>query len=166
MGRINDILHAIIAWVGKKSSLLNFALIVLIIVDVFQRYLLNKTFNWVLELEWHFFGLIFLLGSAWTFQEDKHVRVDVFYTNFSERTKAWINLLGTVFLLIPWCVVGIITCYKYAANSFYIREGSPSPGGLPAWYVIKFAVVLGFVLLVLQGLVYSIHLIKSRKHAL
>jgi TRAP-type mannitol/chloroaromatic compound transport system permease small subunit len=166
MERITDILSAIIAWVGKKSAILNFALIVLIFIDVFQRYLLNTTFNWVLELEWHFFGLIFLLGSAWTFQEDKHVRVDVFYANFKERTKVWINLAGTIFLLIPWCVVGMITCYKYAANSFYIREGSPSPGGLPAWYIIKFAVVLGLFLLLLQGVVYSIRLIKSRKHAL
>lgn len=164
MEHILDRLIAFIAWVGKKSSLLNFLLIILIFADVIQRYLFNQTFNWILELEWHFFGLIFLLGSAWTFQEDKHVRVDVFYTNYKQKLKERLNLAGTVFLLIPWCVVGIITCYKYAVNSFYIREGSPSPGGLPAWYVIKFAIVAGFGLLMLQGIVLCLSFIKSRSN--
>ena len=118
-----------------------------------QRYLFNQTFNWVLELEWHFFGLIFLLGSAYTFQNDKHVRVDVFYHKFSERNKAIVDLLGSVFLLLPMCILGVVTCYKYAANAFYIRENSPNPGGLPAWYVIKYIVVLCFVMLILQGLI-------------
>lgn len=164
MGRMIYRLNAFIAWVGKKSSLFNFLLIVLIFIDVIQRYLFSQTFNWILELEWHLFGFIFLLGSAWTFQEDKHVRVDVFYTNYKQKTKERLNLAGTLFLLIPWCIVGINTCYKYAANSFYIHEGSPNPGGLPAWYVIKFAIVAGFGLLMLQGIVLCLSIIKPRSN--
>lgn len=125
-----------------------------------QRYLFNQTFNAVLELEWHFFGFVFLLGSAYTLQVDKHVRVDVFYANMSEKNKATIDILGNLFLLIPWCVVGIVTCYKYASNSLYIHESSPNPGGLPAWYVIKFGIVLCFILILLQGFIASIQKIK------
>ncbi|MCE2789692.1 MAG: TRAP transporter small permease subunit [Saprospiraceae bacterium] len=138
---------------GEYSSWLNLGLVLLICLDVLQRYLMNVTYNWVLDAEWHIFGLVFLLGSAFTFSEDKHVRVDVFYQSFSPRKQALVNLLGSVFLLLPWCLVAVKTCWNYAINSYYIREGSPSPGGLPALYVIKFCIVFCFVLLLLQSLV-------------
>lgn len=138
---------------GELSSWLNLALVLLICLDVLQRYVMNVTYNWVLDAEWHIFGLVFLLGSAYTLSADKHVRVDVFYQSFSPRKKALADILGTLFLLLPWCWVAIRTCWNYALNSFYIREGSPSPGGLPALYAIKFCMVLCFVLLALQALV-------------
>jgi TRAP-type mannitol/chloroaromatic compound transport system permease small subunit len=147
--------------VGEYSSWFNLLLVLLICLDVVQRYLFNQTFNWILELEWHFFGLVFLLGSAYTFQHDKHVRVDVFYHKFSEKGKAIVDLLGSVFLLLPMCVLGVVTCYKYASNSFYIKENSPNPGGLPAWYIIKYLVVLCFVMLILQGVIYILKQIKT-----
>ena len=143
---------SLIKKIGEASALLNLILVLLICLDVLQRYVLNLTYNWVIELEWHLFGLIFLLGSAYTFQEDKHVRVDLFYNNFSEKKKAWVDTLGTIVLLIPWCIVAIMTSYNYASNSFYIKEGSPNPGGLPAMYLIKFCIVIGFILLLIQAL--------------
>jgi TRAP-type mannitol/chloroaromatic compound transport system permease small subunit len=154
-------IHQLVKWVGEKSAWLNLILIFLICLDVIQRYLFNQTFNWVIELEWHFFGLIFLLGSAYTLQQDKHVRVDVFYSKFSESKKAAIDVFCHIFLLIPWCLVGVTTCYKYASNAFYIREGSPNPGGLPAIYIIKYAMVLCFVLILLQAISMMINQIKT-----
>ncbi len=153
-----------IKWIGEKSAWLNLCLVLLICLDVIQRYIFNQSHNVILELEWHIFSLVFLLGSAYTLQMDKHVRVDVFYHKFNAKTKAIVDILGSVFLLIPWCIVGIITCYKYASNSFYIKENSPNPGGLPAWYVIKYCIVLCFVLLMVQGflLIYKkLKLIKN-----
>ncbi len=141
-----------IKYIGEWASWLNIILIILIAFDVIYRYAFNCTYNWVIELEWQIFGLIFLLGSAYTLQKDKHVRVDVFYNSLSEKWKNRIDVIGTIFLLIPWCLLGISTCYNYASNSFYIREGSPNPGGLPAWYVIKYIIVLGFALLLAQGI--------------
>ncbi len=141
-----------IKYIGEWASWLNIILIILIAFDVIYRYAFNSTYNWVIELEWQIFGLIFLLGSAYTLQKDKHVRVDVFYNSLSEKWKNRIDVIGTIFLLIPWCLLGISTCYNYASNSFYIREGSPNPGGLPAWYVIKYIIVLGFALLLAQGI--------------
>lgn len=92
---------------------------------------------------------------------DKHVRVDVFYHSFSPKTKALIDILGSLILLIPWCIIGIMTCHKYAANSFYINENSPNPGGLPAWYIIKYFIVICYILLMLQALLLIFEKVKS-----
>ncbi len=151
----------IIVFIGKQSAWLNLFLVLIICFDVLQRYLFNQSYNWILETEWHLFGLIFLLGSAYTLQEDKHVRVDIFYATFSEKRKAWVDLLGSLILLIPWSVICIKTCLSYANNSWFIREGSPNPGGLPAWYPIKYFVVLCFVMLLVQGILLIIKNIKT-----
>lgn len=144
-------IDTIIAKIGKSISWLNVALIVLICFDVLFRYIFDFSKNWIIELEWHLFALVFLIGSAYALQEDKHVRVDVFYQRFSERKKIIINLLGTLLFLLPWCYLVITTAYKFAVNSWYIKEGSAQPGGLPARYVIKSMIVVGFVLLAFQG---------------
>lgn len=127
-------------------------LVVLICVDVLLRYFFNATQKWIIELEWHLFALVFLIGASYTFQKDKHVRVDVFYQGFSEKKKLWVNLLGNVFFLIPWCLVIIYVSIKYANVSFSYLEQSPDPGGLPARYLIKYAISLGFILLLLQAI--------------
>ncbi|NJK83786.1 MAG: TRAP transporter small permease subunit [Saprospiraceae bacterium] len=112
----------------------------------------RTTAAWVIELEWHIFAIIFLLGGAYAFKHDRHVRVDLFYTHFSEREKAWLNLLGSLLLLIPWCIVTIFYSTKYALLSYQIQETSSDPGGLPALYVLKFIIVIGFILVLLQGM--------------
>ena len=146
-------IESIIRSVGKAAGWLTLLLVILICVDVFMRYVFSNSQEWMLELEWHLFALVFLLGGAYALQADQHVRVDVWYTHRSEKTKAWINLLGTVFLLIPWCLIVIYTSYSYAENSFLINERSADPGGLPFRYIIKFSISVGFVLLLLQALV-------------
>ena len=138
-------------------------LIVLICFDVLFRYLFSFSKNWILELEWHFFAIIFLLGSAYALQAEKHVRVDVFYQRFSQKTQTIINLVGTLIFLLPWCYLVIVTSYKFFNNSWYIREGSPQPGGLPARYVIKVMIAVGFLLLAIQGLSLLIKYIKDLK---
>jgi TRAP-type mannitol/chloroaromatic compound transport system permease small subunit len=141
---------------GKLISWLTTFMVILICIDVLQRYLFNYSKNWILELEWHLFALVFLIGAAYTLKEDKHVRVDLFYSNFSKKKKAWVDLIGTLFFLLPWCILIIVKSYDYALNSFSFKEGSPNPGGLPALYIIKFCIVIGFVLLLLQGIAVMI----------
>lgn len=105
-----------------------------------------------MELEWHFFALIFLFASGYTLKTNKHVRVDLFYEKFSVKQRAWINLIGSLLFLIPWCVVIIYFSCSYAYSSWLINETSPDPGGLPARYIIKFCIPLGISLLLLQGI--------------
>jgi TRAP-type mannitol/chloroaromatic compound transport system permease small subunit len=103
------------------------------------------------------------LGSAYALQQEKHVRVDVFYQRFSERTKTIINLLGTLIFLFPWCYLVITTSYKFFNNSWYIKEGSAQPGGLPARYFIKGMIVVGFLLIALQGISLIVKYFKLLK---
>ena len=138
--------------VGKAASWLTILLVALVCYDVAMRSLFNETAAWVMELEWHLFALLFLLGGAYTFKHDAHVRVDLFYSNFSKRDKAWVNLAGGLVFLIPWCILLIYVSFHYGLESFKIREGSPDPGGLPARYIIKFAIAIGFFLLLLQAI--------------
>ena len=95
--------------------------------------------------------LVFLLGAAYTLQIDEHVRVDVIYTNLSDYKKAWINLLGSVVLLIPFCIVAIIAAKNFVINSYIMHETSPNPGGLPARYILKTFIPLSMFFLLLQG---------------
>jgi TRAP-type mannitol/chloroaromatic compound transport system permease small subunit len=146
-----NFIEKIIEGCGKYISWVTTLLVIVIGIDVFIRQVFGFSQTWILELEWELFAAIFLIGASYTLKHDKHVRVDVFYTNFSETKKAWVNLIGTIVLCIPWTVLLIQKSYHYAMNSWYIREGSSNPGGLPARYVIKFVMLLGFCLLLIQA---------------
>lgn len=128
-----------------------------------MRYLFSNSAAWVGELEWHLFAIIFLLGAGYTFKHDQHVRVDLFYQNFSKKRKAWVNLVGTIIFLIPWCVMIILTSFRYTRTSFEYLERSQDPGGLPARYIIKGMITLGFFLLLWQALLSVIDQIKILK---
>ncbi len=145
-------IHRLNESVGRSVSWLNTALVILVCFDVITRYLFSDTSAWIMELEWHLFALIFLLGAGYAFRHDRHVRVDLFYANFSPRDQALVNLLGASIFLIPWSALVIYASYEYALISYRIGETSPDPGGLPARYVVKFAITAGGLLLLLQGI--------------
>ncbi len=149
---LSQITDTISGYSGRAVSWLTTLLMLLICYDVVMRYLFNQTSIAIFELEWHLFALIFLLGAAYTLKYDKHVRVDVFYCKFTPTTQAWINLLGTLILLIPFCWTVISTSWTFTMNAFSIQESSPDPGGLPARYLIKGAITIGFTLLLIQAI--------------
>ncbi|REE01515.1 TRAP transporter small permease subunit [Marinoscillum furvescens] len=148
----NNAIDKINGFIGKSVSWLSLALVLIIVVDVAMRYLFSITSSASFELEWHLFAALFMLSAGWAFGQDKHVRVDVFYQNFSPRQQATVNLIGCIFLLLPLAVVGTWQGVIFTANSFALGETSPDPGGLPARYLIKSTIPLGFALLGLQGL--------------
>ncbi|MEL6676055.1 MAG: TRAP transporter small permease subunit [Bacteroidota bacterium] len=152
LSRIALGIDAINEWVGKRVSLLCLILVTMTALDVLLRYAFNFTKIWIVELEWHMFALIFLWGAAYTFKHDRHVRVDVFYQKFSPRVKALINLGGIVCLLMPLCFKLIQSSYRYASISFRRGESSPEAAGLPFLWLIKFAILIAFVLLFLQAI--------------
>jgi len=104
------------------------------------------------EIEIYLFAMTFLFGAAYALKHDKHVRVDIFYDRWSNRKKAQTNLWGGLLLLVPWCVVCIIASWKYFMFSFSFKENSPQAGGLPYLFILKFCLVIGFCLLLLQGI--------------
>lgn len=138
--------------VGRSVAWLTTVLVLVIGYDVAARYLFNTSSAGVVELEWHLFSFIFLLGAAYALKHDRHVRVDVFYQSFTIRQQAWVNLIGTLLFLLPFCYVILVESWQFTVNAWSMQEGSPDPGGLPARYVVKAAIPIGFLLLLLQAL--------------
>ncbi|PWJ44418.1 TRAP transporter small permease subunit [Sediminitomix flava] len=137
--------------IGKAISWLALLLVLLICLDVFQRYVLSYSTPAIAELEWHLFAILFLIGAAYTLKHDKHVRVDVFYNRFSPKNKALVNIFGTILFLFPFAWIILKASIPYIEASYAINESSTDPGGLPARYLIKSSIFIGFTLLLLQG---------------
>lgn len=107
--------------------------------------------NALLEWQWYLFSLVFLLGAAYTLRQGAHVRVDLLYGRLSAKGKAWVDLLGGLLLLLPFSVFGLWVSWPSVLSSWRVKEMSPDSGGLQR-YPIKSVILLGFALLVLQGL--------------
>lgn len=138
--------------VGTGVAWLTTGLVFVVCCDVFMRYVLQNSWVAVQELEWHLFAFIFLLGAGYSLKHDKHVRVDVFYSRFSPRMQAWVNLVGCVLFLIPFCVLVVWSSQNFVGNAFRFGETSPDPGGLPFRWILKAAIPVGFLFLLIQGI--------------
>ncbi len=139
---------------GRLISWLVLLLALLTCYDVFMRYVFNSGTVALQELEWHLFALIFLLGGAYTLKHDDHVRVDVIFSSkrLNDRQRALINIIGMLLFLTPFCLLILITAWPFVQNSFWYQEGSPDPGGLPYRFLIKSSILIGFGLLLIQGI--------------
>jgi TRAP-type mannitol/chloroaromatic compound transport system permease small subunit len=138
--------------VGNAVSWATLLLVVVTFTDVVMRYFFNTSYVFTQELEWHVFAFIFLMGAGYTLKVDGHVRVEVFYGRLSEKGKAWVNLIGVLFFLIPSCVLFIKTSIPFVEISFMIMEGSPDPGGIPYRFLLKSCIPVGYALILLQGI--------------
>lgn len=107
--------------------------------------------NSFLEAQWYMFAAMVLLGAAYTLKMNEHVRVDLFYGWVSERTRTWIDLLGSIFCLMPMCLVLIWFTWPWFLDAWRSGEGSTNAGGLPRWPV-KLILPVGFFLVLLQGI--------------
>ncbi len=138
---------------GRLTSWLVLLLVLLVGYDVTMRYLFQSGSVTIQELEWHLFSLIFLLAAGYTLKHDSHVRLDLFYQSrfLNDRSRAWINLLGSVGILIPFCTLVIYCSHEFVLQAYRFNEGSPDPGGLPYRWLLKSAIPIGFALLLLQG---------------
>lgn len=153
--RVAATIDRITAGTGRIVGWLAVVMVVLGAFNAIARYLgrftgRNLSSNAYLEAQWYLFSLIFLLGAAYALQRDAHVRVDVLFARFSDTVRAWINILGTIFLLIPFCIFVLWSSWPAVRNSWSIREVSPDPGGLPR-YPLKAVILLCFLLLLLQA---------------
>lgn len=113
------------------------------------RYAFNLGSNAWLEAQWYLFGAAVFLGAPALLKLNEHVRVDVIYGSRAPRTRAWIDLLGMVFVLLPVCVISGWLCIPMVHDAYVQHEVSPSAGGLLRW-PIKAMIPLGFALLGLQ----------------
>lgn len=111
----------------------------------------GRNSNSLSEAQWYLFAGMVMLGGAWTFKLNEHVRVDLVYGSVSERTRTWIDLLGGIFFLLPICVLMIYFTWPWFVLSWVTNEASSNSGGLPLWPV-KLSLPVGFALVGLQGI--------------
>lgn len=126
------------------------------VYNVIARYLgraigQNLASNFYIELQWYIFSIIFLLAGAYDVKHNEHVRVDLLYGRYPPRAKAWVNMLGALLMLIPFCLLLIYYSWPAVSNSWKIRELSPDPGGLPR-YPLRTMIIVCAVLLIIQGI--------------
>ena len=116
-----------------------------------MRYVFNTSFVFMAELEWHVFAFIFLMGAGFTLLHDGHVRVDIFYSMMDRKKQALINLLGVIFFLIPSCYVVLSTSIPWVIVAYKVGEVSIDPGGIPARFLLKATLPIGYFLMLIQG---------------
>jgi TRAP-type mannitol/chloroaromatic compound transport system permease small subunit len=115
------------------------------------RYAYDQSSNAWLEVQWYMFAVIVMFGAAYTLKRNEHVRVDLFYMTLTHRGQLWIDILGTVFFLLPTCAILAWLSWPFFMQSFAVYEHSSNAGGLLRW-PIKLVLPLGFALLALQGI--------------
>jgi TRAP-type mannitol/chloroaromatic compound transport system permease small subunit len=147
--RLTAAIGRAVAWLVLAVVLLQFALVV-------ARYLFGIGSIWLTEAVIYGHAAVFMLAAAWTLQLGGHVRVDVFYADASARTKAWIDLAGSVLLLLPFVFVLFLLSVPYAARSWAILEHSQEASGLPLVFVLKTLIPLFALLMALQGVAQAI----------
>ena len=143
-------------WIGRVTYWLVLLMVAVGAWNVLGRYIgriigTNLTSNALIEIQWYLFDVVFLFGAAYALKYNEHVRVDIFYKGWSRRRQALVNFLGNVLFLIPFSCLIIYYSWGTVINSWNILEKSPDPGGLPR-YPIKSAIILAFILLILQGI--------------
>lgn len=152
--------HAVgrlISAVGEAASWLWLALVLVIMFQVVMRYALGQGSILLEELQWHIYGVGFLLGLGYCAAADRHVRITVVSDRWSLRTRTIIEVVGILIFLLPLCIAVVVEGGKMAITAYQLRETSAAPGGLPMRWLMKSFIPLGFILL---GLAAVAHLTR------
>lgn len=149
--RVNVMTGQTLAWFTLFVVLIQFSV-------VLMRYVFGVGSIWMQELIVYLHAFLFMLASAYTLSKEGHVRVDIFYREARARTKAYVNLFGATFLVIPVCVLIVLVSWQYVSNSWAIMEGSQETSGIQARFLLKSAII-GFA--VQMGLQAYVMIVRS-----
>jgi TRAP-type mannitol/chloroaromatic compound transport system permease small subunit len=146
-------LESLNRFIGQAVAWLCLLMVVVTSVVVIERYWLHSGSIRMQESIKFMHALVFMLAAAYTLAAGDHVRVDVFYSRMSVRNKAWVDLLGTLLLLFPFCSFLLWSSWDYMMISWQIQEASQEAGGLPFPFpaLVKSCIPLTALLLILQG---------------
>ena len=161
--RIINLINRVI---GETVSWLTLLMVLVTVLVVVLRYGFNIGFIWMQESVRFMYSAVFLLCAGYTLFKDKHVRVDVLYLSLSERKKAIVDLLGSIFLLLPVCFVIFYYSWSYVLNSWQQLEGSIEERGLHLVFLMKTFIWLFAILVSMQSLatiINSLIILKNNK---
>lgn len=149
---IIDIIDKFSEFIGRSVAWLTLLMAIIAFMVVLLRYAFNVGSIALQESVIFTQALMFLLSAGYILKQDKHIRVDVLYRNFTPRTRAWIDSIGTIVFLLPLCGLIFLVSLSYVGLSWQIKETSPEPSGLPAVYILKALIPLFAFTLFVQGL--------------
>jgi len=164
---LSKFLDAVSIKVGHAVSWLTLLMVLVTFVIVVMRYAFGAGLIWLQESLTWMHAAVFMLGAAYTLQQEQHVRVDIFYRKMSDKHRAWVDFLGVLVFIFPMCAFFVYTSIDYVAASWSIREVSRNSGGLPYPFVplLKSVLIIMPVAVGLQGislLLRSIQAIRER----
>ena len=147
-------LSRLIDWINERVGKAAFWLVLVMTLisagNASYRFVFHDSSNGLLEIQWYLFAAVFLLCSPYTLQKNEHVRIDVLSGKLSPRGLAVIDIIGTIFFLLPMVVTVLWLSLPLVAESYKINEHSANAGGLLRWPV-KILLPISFMLLALQG---------------
>ncbi len=155
---IADRIDAAIDLIGRLLAWLNLLMVLVVVTIVVLRYCFAVGSVALQESVSYLHAAIFMLGIAYTLQQGGHVRVDIFYRQFSPQRRAMIDLLGTLLFLLPVCLVIFIGSWDYVVASWNIAERSEERSGIAFVYALKSLLLLMPALLLLQGFAGALRL--------
>jgi TRAP-type mannitol/chloroaromatic compound transport system permease small subunit len=151
--RLAALLDRFNGWIGRGVAWLALAMVLVAFLVVVLRYAFDYGSIAMQESVTYMHAALFMLGAAYTLQQDGHVRVDIFYQAFSPRGRAWVDLVGTLLLLVPVCLFILASSWGYVTESWVVKEGSREAGGIPGVYLLKTLLIAMPLLVMVQGLV-------------
>lgn len=149
-------LDTVIEWTGRVISWLTLFMVLMVTLVLILRNWFELSAIALQESVNYMHATVFMLGAAFALKHNDHVRVDVFYQNFSAKKKAIVNIVGFLFLLLPVCLFIFIYCKDYVLFSWALSEGSNQPGGIPYMYLLKTLLLAMPITLIIQGFADSL----------
>lgn len=154
LSRLAQRLEDFSEWTGRSIAWLTLGMVLVTFAIVVFRYVFSLGWIWLQESVSYLHAFVFMLGAAYTFKHDGHVRVDIFYRNYSPRQRALVNLLGNLLLVLPVCVFIFSNSWDDVITSWARLEGSEETDGLDLVYLLKTCMLLMPVLVSLQGIAH------------
>ena len=149
--RLSALIDALNEHVGRLVYWLVLATVLISAGNAIMRKMFSLSSNAWLELQWYLFSAVFLLCAGYTLLRNEHVRIDIVAGRLSHKAQAWVDVIGTIFFLLPMAIVIMVLSWPYFMRSYTENEISGSAGGLALWYA-RMLLPAGFFLLVLQGI--------------
>ena len=148
---------------GKAAAWLTLFMVLVTFVVVVMRYVFDAGFIWLQESVVWMHAFVFMVGAAYTLQQEEHVRVDIFYRNMNRKRRAWVDLIGVIVFLLPLCVFLGWKAGDYVAMSWKLQEASRESGGLPYPLIplLKSILVVMPLMVGLQGVALLSQCIKT-----
>jgi TRAP-type mannitol/chloroaromatic compound transport system permease small subunit len=147
---LSRVIDNISTFVGKSTMWLILATTLISAGNAIVRKAFDMSSNGLLEIQWYLFAAVFMLGAGFGFLKNSHVRIDFISNRLTDRTRNWIDLLGIVLVLFPFCILMVVLSWPVFVSAYNNGEMSQNAGGLIRWpaYLL---VPVGFALLMMQG---------------